>query len=107
MMSVGFIGLGIMGRPMAAHVLAAGHPLFAYARRGLPTELSSSGAVLCCSSREVAEKADVLITMLPDTPQVEEVLFGPSGVAEGLKPGKTIVDMSSVSPAETVRFARQ
>jgi 2-hydroxy-3-oxopropionate reductase len=107
MMSVGFIGLGIMGRPMAAHVLAVGHPLFVYARRGLPEGLSSSDAVLCGSSREVAEKADVLITMLPDTPQVDEVLFGTSGVAEGLKPGKIVVDMSSVSPAETVRFARQ
>lgn len=107
MMSVGFIGLGIMGRPMAAHVLAAGHPLFAYARRGLPDELSSSGAVSCATSREVAERADVIITMLPDTPQVEEVLFGTGGVAEGLTQGKIVVDMSSISPSETMCFAKQ
>jgi 2-hydroxy-3-oxopropionate reductase len=104
-MKIGFIGLGIMGKPMAAHLLAGGHELSVYARRGAPEELSQKGAKACSSSQQVAELSDVIITMLPDTPDVEAVLFGPGGVAAGLKPGKTVVDMSSISPLETKRFA--
>jgi 2-hydroxy-3-oxopropionate reductase len=104
-MKVGFIGLGIMGRPMAGHLAAAGHGMFLHSLRGVPDELLSKGGVACTGGREVAERSDVVVTMLPDTPDVETVLFGPGGVAEGLSPGKTVVDMSSISPIETKRFA--
>jgi 2-hydroxy-3-oxopropionate reductase len=105
MSKVGFIGLGIMGAPMAAHVRAGGHELFVYTRRSAPAELLEKGAVACKSSREVAEQSDVVITMLPDTPDVAQVLFGENGVASGLTSGKIVVDMSSISPTETKRFA--
>jgi 2-hydroxy-3-oxopropionate reductase len=102
-MKVGFIGLGIMGAPMAGHLLAGGHELFVYARKSVPQELAKATA--CKSSKEVAEKADVIITMVPDTPDVNDVLFGTNGVAAGLSSGKIVVDMSSISPTETKRFA--
>ena len=104
-MNVGFIGLGIMGRPMAGHLGAAGHALFLHTLGGIPPELLEGGSVACSNGREVTERSDVVITMLPDTPDVEAVLFGPGGVAEGLSPGKLVVDMSSISPIETKRFA--
>jgi len=107
MSNVGFIGLGIMGKPMAGHLVDAGHKLFAYARKGLPAELAEKGVVNCASSKEVAQKADVVILMLPDTPQVAEVLFGDDGVAADLSPGKIVIDMSSISPIETKDFARR
>jgi 2-hydroxy-3-oxopropionate reductase len=106
-MKVGFIGLGIMGRPMAGHLLAAGHQLHAHSRRGVPDELLQRGAIACGSAKEVARAADVVITMLPDTPDVAAVLFGPGGVAEGLSSGKTVVDMSSISPMDTKAFAKR
>lgn len=104
-MNVGFIGLGIMGRPMAEHLLEAGHQLSLHTRSGVPSELTARGARACQSSREVAEASDIIITMLPDTPDVELVLFGAQGVAQGLTAGKVVVDMSSISPLETKRFA--
>ena len=104
-MKVGFIGLGIMGKPMAGHLLAGGHELWVFARRGAPEELTSKGARACKSAQEVAEKADIIITMVPDTPDVAAVLFGENGVAAGLGEGKIVVDMSSISPLETKRFA--
>src|ERR671938_140412 len=103
-MKVGFIGLGIMGRPMAGHLIKGGHELFLHSRSGAPADLLDAGGVACRSGREVAERADVVITIVPDTPDVELVLFGNSGVAEGLSPGKTIVDMSSISPVATKDF---
>jgi 2-hydroxy-3-oxopropionate reductase len=106
-MKVGFIGLGIMGRPMAGHLLNGGHELFLHTRGTVPSELAEKGGVACTSGREVAERADVVITMVPDTPDVEKVLFGPDGVAEGLSPGKTVADMSSISPVATKDFARR
>ena len=106
-MKVGFIGLGIMGRPMAGHLLNGGHELFLHTRGTVPSELADKGGVACTSGREVAERADVVITMVPDTPDVEKVLFGPDGVAEGLSSGKTVVDMSSISPVATKDFARR
>jgi 2-hydroxy-3-oxopropionate reductase len=106
-MKVGFVGLGIMGRPMAGHLLAAGHELYAHTRRAVPQELVEKGAVACGSGKEVAERAEVVITMLPDTPDVAAVLFGPGGVAEGLSPGKIVVDMSSISPMDTKAFAKR
>jgi 2-hydroxy-3-oxopropionate reductase len=105
LMKVGFIGLGIMGRPMAGHLIKGGHELFLHSRSGPPSDLLEAGGVACGAAREVAERADVVITMLPDTPDVELVLFGSNGVAEGLAPGRTVVDMSSVSPVATKDFA--
>ncbi len=104
-LNIGFIGLGIMGAPMAGHLLAAGHELFVRTRSQVPEALS--GATVCASAREVAEKADIVFTMLPDTPDVEAVLFGKDGVASGLSKGKTVVDMSSISPIDTKAFAKK
>src|ERR1700687_2906582 len=105
MSKVGFIGLGIMGRPMAGHLAAGGHELFVRGGRPLRGSLVDMGAQVCQSHREVAEKSEIIITMVPDTPDVAAVLFGESGVASGLSAGKTVVDMSSISPMETKRFA--
>ncbi|MCZ6575804.1 MAG: 2-hydroxy-3-oxopropionate reductase [Gammaproteobacteria bacterium] len=108
MSKIGFIGVGIMGRPMAGHLRAAGHELFLVKHRTtLPKELVDGGAVECASSKEVAQQAEIVITMVPDTPHVEAVLFGRDGVAEGLSAGKTVVDMSSISPIETKSFANR
>jgi 2-hydroxy-3-oxopropionate reductase len=106
-MKVGFIGLGIMGRPMADHLLQAGHTLFLYDLAKLPKELLSAGALACASGKEVATNSEVVITMVPDTPDVERALFDPGGVAEGLSRGKIVVDMSSISPLATKHFARR
>jgi 2-hydroxy-3-oxopropionate reductase len=106
-MQIGFIGLGIMGAPMCGHLLKAGHSLFVHTRSQVPAEIAEAGAVLCASAQAVAEHAEVILTMLPDTPDVEAVLFGPKGLAQGLKPGKTVVDMSSISPIETKLFAQK
>ena len=104
-MKVGFIGLGIMGRPMAGHLVKGGHQLCVYDHKPIPIGLADSGAVGCASGKEVAQKSDVIITMVPDTPHVEDALFSENGVAAGLSPGKIVVDMSSISPLETKRFA--
>ena len=104
-MNIGFIGLGIMGAPMASHLLAAGHTLFVRTRSKVPEALAA--ATVCASPKEVAERADVIFTMLPDTPDVEAVLFGNDGIAAGLTKGKTVVDMSSISPIETKAFAQK
>jgi 2-hydroxy-3-oxopropionate reductase len=104
-LNIGFIGLGIMGAPMCGHLLAAGHKLFVRTRSKVPEALA--GATVCASAKEVAERADIVFTMLPDTPDVEAVLFGKDGVAAGLSKGKTIVDMSSISPIETKAFAQK
>ncbi len=103
-MKIGFIGLGIMGAPMAAHLLAAGHEMFVRTRSKVPEALKA--ATQCATNADVARAADVIFLMLPDTPDVELVLFGKDGVASGLSRGKTVVDMSSISPMETKRFAR-
>jgi 2-hydroxy-3-oxopropionate reductase len=105
--NIGFIGLGIMGKPMAGHLQAAGHKLFLHTRSRVPQELIDAGGVACASSKDVAQKSDVIITMLPDTPDVATVLFGADGVAEGLSAGKTVIDMSSISPTETKAFAKK
>jgi 2-hydroxy-3-oxopropionate reductase len=106
-MDVGFIGLGIMGRPMAGHLIRGGHALHLHSRSGVPPELVAAGGKACAGPREVASRAEAIVTMLPDTPDVEKVLFGDGGVAEGLAPGKVVVDMSSISPIETKRFAER
>ncbi len=107
MSKVGFIGLGIMGRPMAGHLQAAGHELFLRDIGALPEALVAGGAAACGSGQEVAQQAEIVIVMVPDTPHVEAALFGPGGVAEGLSPGKVVVDMSSISPIATKEFARR
>ena len=104
---LGFIGLGIMGTPMALHLRTAGHELFVSTRSQVPQSLLESGAVRCASAREVAAAADTVFIMVPDTPDVEAVLFGEQGVALGLSAGKTVVDMSSISPLATKEFARR
>jgi 2-hydroxy-3-oxopropionate reductase len=109
-MNIGFIGLGIMGAPMALHLLNAGNPLFVNTRGKLPESVKASSAVVCANAEEVARQADVIFTMVPDTPDVEAVLFGEHGVAAGLKAvssgeRRTIVDMSSISPIATKAFA--
>jgi 2-hydroxy-3-oxopropionate reductase len=105
MANVGFIGLGIMGQPMALNLIRGGHTVFLHSRSGVPGPLEDAGGVGCTSGRQVAARADVVITMVPDTPDVEQVLFGTDGVAAGLTAGKTVVDMSSISPIATRSFA--
>ena len=107
MAAIGFIGLGIMGRPMALNLIKGGHTLFLHSRSGVPQDLTSAGGRACQSPRDVAAQADVIITMVPDTPDVEAVLFGAEGVVHALRPGKTVVDMSSISPIATKQFAKR
>jgi len=107
MSKVGFIGLGIMGTPMAGNIRGGGHDLYVYDIKPVPKSLSDKGAVACGSAKEVAEKAEIIITMVPDTPHVAAALFGENGVASGLSRGKIVVDMSSISPIETKRFAQK
>ena len=104
-MNIGFIGLGIMGSPMAKRLLDAGHQLFVRTRSKVPAELAT--ATVCASPAEVARAADIVLLMLPDTPDVEKVLFAEDGVASGLSAGKIVVDMSSISPIETKAFAQK
>jgi 2-hydroxy-3-oxopropionate reductase len=104
---LGFIGLGIMGSPMCGHLIAAGHQLFIHTRGKVPEAIASSNATPCASARSVAERADIVFLMLPDTPDVEKVLFGEQGVAAGLSKGKVVIDMSSISPIATKEFAER
>jgi 2-hydroxy-3-oxopropionate reductase len=106
-MNIGFIGLGIMGRPMAGHLIDARHALFLNRVKPASQGLVDKGGKALESARAVAEAADVIILMLPDTPDVEAVLFGENGVASGLSRGKLVVDMSSISPVETKTFAKR
>jgi 2-hydroxy-3-oxopropionate reductase len=105
MSKLGFIGLGIMGVPMAGHLIAAGHEVFLNTLNQVPRSLVDAGGKACPSAAAVAKAADIIFIMVPDTPQVEEVLFGDDGVAEVLTEGKTVVDMSSISPLATKEFA--
>ena len=107
MSNIGFIGLGIMGKPMAANLIKAGHTLHLNSRSGVPQELTAAGGKACASAKEVAQKSEIVITMVPDTPDVEKVLFGAGGVAEGLSKGKIVVDMSSISPMETKKYSKK
>lgn len=104
-MKIGFIGLGVMGRPMAAHLIAAGHELFLHRVKDVSQHLIEAGGRALDSARAVAEAADTIILMVPDTPDVEAVLFGDNGVAEGLSAGKLVIDMSSISPVATKDLA--
>jgi len=106
-LKLGFVGLGIMGAPMAGQLVKAGHEVFIATRSKVPQELASSAAIQCASPAEVAQKADIIFTMVPDTPDVEKVLFGDKGVAAGLSKGKVVVDMSSISPIATKEYAKK
>lgn len=106
-MKVGFIGLGIMGTPMALHLVNKGHQLFVHTRSQVPEAVTAAGGVRVDSAAAVAREAEVIFTMVPDTPDVEAVLFGKNGVAEGLSKGKVVVDMSSISPMATKAFAKR
>lgn len=106
-LKIGFVGLGIMGSPMCGHLIAAGHQLFVNTRSKVPPAIAETGATQCTTPRGVAERADIVFTMVPDTPDVEAVLFGEQGIAMGLSPGKVVVDMSSISPIETKAFAKK
>jgi 2-hydroxy-3-oxopropionate reductase len=110
-MNIGFIGLGIMGAPMALHLAGGGdNPLFVQTRGKVPEGIAASSATVCATAEEVARRSDVVFLMVPDTPDVEAVLFGPHGVAAGLEGAsarKIVVDMSSISPLATKAFARR
>ena len=103
---IGYVGLGIMGRPMALNLLKAGHPLWVYARRPEATApLVAAGATACSSPREVAERADVVFVNVSDTPDVEEVVLGPDGIVHGARLGSVVIDNSTISPSATRRIA--
>ncbi|KFK95302.1 MULTISPECIES: 2-hydroxy-3-oxopropionate reductase [unclassified Serratia (in: enterobacteria)] len=106
-MKVGFIGLGIMGTPMAEKLMAGGHQLYANTLSQVPPELLAKGAIACATPKQVAEQADIIFIMVPDTPQVEEVLFAANGCAEAALKNKILVDMSSISPLATKTFAKR
>ena len=106
-LKLGFIGLGIMGAPMALNLLKGGHVLFVNTRSKVPQELAEAGATVCTTPAGVAERADIIFTMVPDTPDVEKVLFAENGVAQGLSKGKVVVDMSSIDPIATKAFAQK
>ena len=108
MAHIGFIGLGIMGTPMARNLQNAGHTLFTSRHIEPPRqELRDHGLEIVATPKALAETVDTIILMLPDTPQVQEVLFGENGVVEGLSAGKLVIDMSSISPIETKEFAKK
>jgi 2-hydroxy-3-oxopropionate reductase len=106
-LKIGFVGLGIMGAPMADHLIKAGHQLFVYTLGKMPEAIASSSATQCTHARGVAERADIIIVMVPDTPDVEAALFSEKGIAAGLTAGKVVVDMSSISPIATKTFAQK
>jgi len=108
MAELGFVGLGIMGKPMVGHLLKAGHTVYVYdiVKESL-SEMEKQGARVCRSSREVAQKTKIIFVMVPDTPDVEAALFGKDGVAEGMQSGSIVVDMSSISPLATKEFAKR
>ena len=105
--NLGFIGLGIMGAPMAGRLIQAGHRLFVHTRGKVPASIADTSATVCASACDVAERADIVFLMVPDTPDVESALFAETGVASGLAKGKTVVDMSSISPIATKAFAQR
>ena len=105
--NLGFIGLGIMGAPMAGRLIQAGHRLFVHTRSKVPASIADTSATVCSTARDVAERADIVFLMVPDTPDVESALFAETGVASGLAKGKTVVDMSSISPIATKAFAQR
>ena len=104
MEKIGFIGLGIMGKPMATHLIKAGYPLFVLSSSGASAALKQEGATLMNSPKELAQQADVVITMVPDSPEVEALVFGANGLLEGMKPGSLFIDMSTIAPATSINI---
>lgn len=104
-LKIGFVGLGIMGAPMAGQLIKAGHQLFVFTRGKMPPAIAASSATQCTRARGVG--ADIIILMVPDTPDVEAALFAEKGIAAGLSKGKVVVDMSSISPIATKTFAQK
>jgi 2-hydroxy-3-oxopropionate reductase len=107
MSKIAFVGLGIMGTPMAEHLIRGGHELFLYSRTSVPPSLIEAGGKACASGREATESAEFVFIMVPDTPHVAAALFDENGIAAGLSPGKIVIDMSSISPVETKLFAQK
>jgi 2-hydroxy-3-oxopropionate reductase len=107
MANLGFIGLGLMGGPMAGHLQAAGNTMFLNTRRAVPQHFLDKGGIACADPREVAANSEIIFLMLPDTPDVETVLFGKDGVAESLRQNSVVVDMSTISPLATKDFAKR
>ena len=107
-MKIGFIGLGIMGAPMAGHLLAGGHTVVSAVHNTQPSkDLVDAGLKVVDNFSKVAEETEIIIIMVPDTPQVEEVIFSETGVSAGLSAGKLVIDMSSISPIDTKIFAQK
>ena len=106
-MKIGFVGLGIMGTPMADHLIKGGHELFLYSIPSIPSALIQAGGKACASGKEAAQKTDIVFIMVPDTPHVGAALFDENGIAAGLSAGKIVVDMSSISPVETKVYAKK
>src|SRR5688572_10115102 len=107
-MKIGFVGPGIMGRPMVLNLRKAGFPVWVYGRRAETLKpLTDAGATACASPKEVAANTDIIVTIVSDTPDVEQVVFGDNGVAHGAKKGAVVVDMSTISPVATRRFAAE
>ncbi len=108
MAELGFVGLGIMGKPMVGHLLKAGHTVYVYdiVKESL-SEMKKQGAIVCGTSKEVAQKTAIIFIMVQDTPNVEAALFDKDGIAEGLRKGSIVVDMSSISPIATKEFAKR
>jgi 2-hydroxy-3-oxopropionate reductase len=104
-LNIGFIGLGVMGRPMAEHLIKAGHRVYLASRSGVPSGMIDGDVIRCANAADAAKDADIIITMVPDTDDVEAVLFGTEGVCEAAKPGSIVVDMSSISPLASKQFA--
>lgn len=107
MSKIGFIGLGVMGCPMAERLIAAGHEVYLHRVKEKSQHLVDKGGKSCATAAEVGRASDVIIIMVPDTPDVEQVLFADDGVAAGLSEGKLVIDMSSISPTDTKEFARR
>lgn len=105
-MKIGFLGTGIMGGPMAGHLVDNGHDIYVDGSHRVPDSLRER-VYLCNSAKEVAEQTELIILMVPDTPDVDDVLFAETGVAAGLSPGKVVADMSSISPVQTKEFAKK
>ena len=104
MEKIGFIGLGIMGKPMAKHLLKAGHPLFILSSSAAAEELKKEGASLLETLAAIAKEADIIITMLPDSPEVESMVMGKGNLLEAMKPGALFIDMSTISPAVSIHL---
>src|SRR5688500_1355813 len=104
MEKIGFIGLGIMGKPMAKHLIKAGYPLSVLSSSAASGDLKAQGATVVDNAKALAVQVDVIITMLPDSPQVESMMFGENGILQGMKKGSLFIDMSTIAPAASIHL---